>query len=79
MPGKLQATSLVIDMEDGNVVTALIAAVQELAGGVEIETARIISSRPLFPDECQFAVCTNRENANTVVQSIPGIDVFPVG
>ena len=79
MPGELQAASLVINLEDSNVVASLVAAVQELPSGVEIKTARIVASRPFFPDERQFAVCSNRENANAVVQSIPGIDVFAVG
>lgn len=79
MPGELQATRLVINLEDSNVVASLVAAVQELPSGIEIETARIIASRPFFPHECQFAVSSDRENANAVVQSIPGVNILSVG
>src|SRR5262245_1351251 len=35
-----------IDTEACDVVTTLIAAIEEFAGGIEVETARIIAPRP---------------------------------
>ena len=56
MAGEGEAAGLAIHPEDGDVVAALIAAIEELAGGVEIEAARIIPARPFFPDEGQVPV-----------------------
>ena len=50
MAGKVEAASFLIDAKDGNVVAALIAAIEERAGGIEVEAAWIISSRPFFAD-----------------------------
>ena len=46
MPRELKAATLAIHLEDGNVVGSLIATIEELAGGIEVEAARIISSGP---------------------------------
>ena len=48
MAGEREAAGLAIHPEDGDVVAALIAAVEEPAGGVEVEAARIIAPRPFF-------------------------------
>ena len=37
--GECEAAGLAIHLEDGDVVAALIAAIEELASGVEVETA----------------------------------------
>ena len=51
--GEGEAAGLAIHPEDGDVVAALVAAVEEPAGRVEGETARVIPARPFFADVCQ--------------------------
>ena len=53
MAGEVEAAGLAIHSEDGDVVTALIAAIEELAGGIEVEAARIVPACPFFPDKRQ--------------------------
>jgi len=48
MPGEVEAASLAIHLKDGNVIASLIAAIEELSGGVKVEAARIISAGPLI-------------------------------
>ena len=48
--GEGQAALFVIEAEDGDVVTALVAGVKELAGGVEVEAARVVPARPFLTD-----------------------------
>ena len=48
MAGEGQAACLAVHAEDREVVTSLIAGVQEPAGGVEIEAARIVPACPLL-------------------------------
>src|SRR5205814_321585 len=56
------------------VVGPLVAGIEELAGGIKIEAARIISTRPFVADKAQLAGFADRENANTVVQTIAGVN-----
>ena len=65
--------------EDGDVVAALIAAVEELAGRIEVEAAGIIASRPFLPEERQVAVRADGEDPDAVVQPVARIDESPVG
>ena len=51
MAGEVEAAGFAIHAEDGDVVAALIAAIEELAGGVEVEAARIVPACPFFPDD----------------------------
>jgi hypothetical protein len=44
--GEVEAAGLAVDAEDGDVVGPLVAAVEELAGGVEAETTWIVAARP---------------------------------
>ena len=67
MAGEGQSARFSIHAEDRDVVAPLIARVEELAGGVEVEAARIIPSRPLVADESQLASFANREDSDTVV------------
>src|SRR4051812_24278603 len=53
---KREAACFAIHAKDSDIVPALIATIEELAGGVEIEAARIAAARPLFPDVLQRAV-----------------------
>lgn len=59
MAGEFQASGLAIDLEDGDAVGSLVATVEELAGGVEAEAARIIAAGPLFLEERQVAFGTH--------------------
>ena len=79
MTGEFEAASLAVHPEDGNVVTTLIATIQELAGGVEVEAARIIPSCPFFSDKGQVAIGTNGKDSDAVVQPVARIDEFPIG
>ena len=56
MAGESETAGFAIHLEDGDVVAALIATIQELPSGVEVETARIIPSCPFFPQEREVAV-----------------------
>ena len=53
MAGEGEAAGLAIHAEDGDVVAALVAAVEEPAGRVEGEAARIVPARPFLADERQ--------------------------
>ena len=79
MAGEGEAAGLAIHPEDGDVVAALIAAIEELAGGVEVEAARIIPARPFFPDERQVAVWADGKDPDAVVQAVARIDEPPIG
>src|SRR6516225_2625837 len=72
--GEGEAAALAVHAKHGDVVTSLIAAIEELAGRVEVEAARIVPARPFFPDICQGAGGSHGENPNAVVQPIAGID-----
>ncbi len=50
MAGEVEAAGFSVHMEHGDVVTSLIAAIEELPGGVEVEAARIVPACPFFPD-----------------------------
>jgi hypothetical protein len=69
-----EAAGFVIHTEYGDVVSSLIAAIEELAAGVEVEAARVVSACPFFPDKCQCAVRTDRKDPDGVVQPIANID-----
>ena len=71
---KLRRTGFSIDSKDGDIVSTLIAAVEELAGGVEVEAPGIVAASPFVSDKGQIAVGTNRKNPHTVVQAVSGID-----
>ena len=56
MAGEVQATGRSIHAEDGDIVIALITAIEELSARVKVETARIISACPFFSEKCQDSV-----------------------
>ena len=78
MAGEFEAAGLAIYLEDGDVVTALIATIEVLASGIEVEAAWIIPSCPFFPYECEVAVWANGKDPYAIVQSIAGIDKLPI-
>src|SRR5262249_39610842 len=79
MAGELEVAGLASHPEGGDVVAALIAAVEEPAGGVEAEAAGVIPSRPFFADERQVAVRADGKDPDAVVQAVARIDESPVG
>src|SRR2546429_3659229 len=74
MASEGQAARFAIHAEGGDIVAALIAGVKELAGGVEVEAARVVPARPLLAHEGQPAVFADGENPNAVVQAVARID-----
>src|SRR5262245_39705458 len=79
MTCECEPSRLAIDPEDRDVVPALIATIEEVAGRVEIEAAGIIPSRPFFPDIRQVAVRAEGEDTDAVVESVARIDKSPIG
>ena len=79
MAGEVEAAGLAIHTEDGDVVGSLIATIEELAGGVEVEAARIVPARPFFADKCQRAVWADGKDPDAVVQPVAGIDKPAIG
>src|SRR5437773_9938225 len=74
MAGEDQAACFAVHAEDGDVVAALIARVKELAGGIEIEAARIVPTCPFLSDEGQFTGFADGKDPNAVVQTVARID-----
>src|SRR5438445_12888158 len=79
MAGEVEAAGFAVHTEHGDVVTALIAAIEELARGVEVEAARIVPACPLFPDIGQGAVWAYGKNPDAVVHPVAGIDKPAIG
>ena len=78
MAGEFETAGLAIHLKDGDVVTALIATIEELAGRVEVEAARIIPSCPFFPYEHKFAVLANGKNPDAIMQPVARINKLPI-
>lgn len=67
MPGKVETSGLAIHLEYGNVVGSLITAIEELAGGIEVETAGITPARRFFLDKAQRSVLSDGEYSDAVM------------
>ena len=78
MACKRQSAGFSVDLKNSNVVSALVARIEELAARIKVETARIIAARPFDTLERQFAVGTDGEDSNTVVKSVAGVDKFTI-
>src|SRR6185437_2239960 len=76
---KIEAAGRTIDPENRHVVAALIAAIQEGAGRVEGETARVVAARPLVGEPLQTTVSGDGEDADAVVQAVADIEELAVG
>src|SRR5262245_11864913 len=74
MTGKVETAAFAVHTEDGDVVTSLIATIEELADGVEIEASRIAPACPFFPDIGQRAFWTYGKNPDAVVEPVASID-----
>ena len=51
MAGEFEAARLAIHSKDGDAVGSLVATIEELARRIEVETAWIVPSCPLFADK----------------------------
>src|SRR6185503_1064334 len=58
---------------------ALVAAVKELAGGIEAEAARIVPTSPFLAHEGQLASFADGKNPNAVVETVARIDESSIG
>ena len=76
---KVEAAAVAIHAEGGDVVTPLIAAIEEVAGGVEVEAPRIVPACPFFADMLQRAICAYGKNPDAVVQPVAGVDKPAIG
>ena len=74
-----EAAGLLINVERGDVVAALVAAGEELAAGIEGEAAGIIAAGCSFADEGEVAVLSYGEDGNCVVHSVARVDESAVG
>src|SRR5262249_48103690 len=79
MAGEVEAPGLAVHAEHGDVVPALIATIEELAGGVDVETARVVPACPFFPDMGQGAVGSDGKDPDAVVQPVARIDKPALG
>ena len=74
MAGKVEAAGFVIHAEHRDVVSALIATIEEPAGGIEVKAAWIAAACAFFTDKSQDAVWPNGKNRDAVVQPVAGVD-----
>lgn len=79
IPREGQRSSLSIDAEDGDGISALIAGIEESSRGVNVEAARVIAASPLFPAESKSACGADGKPRNGIVQPIGGVKEFAVG
>src|SRR5690349_170916 len=79
MAGEVETARFAVHTEDGDVVPALIATIEELTTEVEVEAARIVPTCPFFPDVGQGAVGGYGKNPDAVVQPIARIDKSAIG
>src|SRR5262249_13034099 len=78
MAGEVEVPGLAIHTEEGDVVGSLIAAIKQLAGRIEVEAARVVPARRVFPDVGKRAVGSDGKNADAVVQPIARIDKLAI-
>src|SRR4051812_9310004 len=77
--GEREAAGLAVDAEDGHVVAALVAAVEEAAGRIKGETAWVVAARPFLADILHLTASADGQDANAVVQSIADVEELAVG
>src|SRR2546423_9803708 len=79
MAGEVEAAGFPVHAEDGDVVAALVAAIEERTGRVEVEAAGIVAARRLFADVSQRAVGARGKDGDAVVQPVARIDEPAIG
>ena len=77
--GEGKAAGFLVDVKRGDVVAALVAAGEELAGGVEGEAAGIVSAGCRFADEGEVAGLCDGEDGNCVVHPSAGVNEAGIG
>lgn len=76
--GEIQLPGAPVHLKDGDIVCPLVPAVQEITSRIETETARVISPCPFISHPGQFSLGTNRKDADTVMQTVTGVDKFSI-
>src|SRR5882724_776567 len=59
-----------VDTERGDVVTSVIARIQEAARGIDVDVARVIAPGPRLPDVPEPAGVADREDGDAVVHQV---------
>ena len=75
---QLPVFGVAVDAEDGHVVCSLVAAVEVVAGWIEVETSRVVAARPFFSDMGELAGIADFEDADAVVQTVARVDELSV-
>jgi len=78
LAGERQAAGARIDAESGDRIASLVAQVEIVARGVDIEAARVVASCPFLGDIRQLARRVDGEEGDAVVQAVGGIDDLPL-
>src|ERR1051326_722979 len=79
LPSEVESAASAIDPEGGDVVSALVAAIEELTGGIEVEAAGIVATGPFFGDEVELTVFGDGECSNAVVETVARVKETAVG
>src|SRR5262249_54871788 len=79
LAGEGELAGLLVDVERGDVVAALIAAGEELAAGIEREAAGVVAAGCGFADIREVAVLSDREDGNGVVHAVARVNEADVG
>ena len=78
LSGELQQSGHPVHLENGDMISPLVAAIKIVAGRIKTETARIIPSGPLVRDLSDGAIIANGKNPNAVMQSVARVNVLSV-
>jgi hypothetical protein len=79
MARKMEPSGRPIYTENRNIVSALIATIKKLTGGIHVEAAWIVPASPLFSLISQNSIRAYRKDSDTVIQSVTGIDKSAIG
>ena len=79
MARKMESSSRPIYTENSNIVSALIATIKKLTGGIHVEAAWIVPASPLFSLISQNSIRAYRKDSDTVIQPVTGIDKSAIG
>src|SRR5208282_6746544 len=73
IPREGQRSGLAIDAESGDGIAALIAAIEEISCGINVEAAWVITAGPGFSSEGERARGADGKPRDAVVQPIRGV------
>src|SRR5208282_4922183 len=74
LTGEPEGACFPVDSKGGNRVASLIAGVEETAGGIDGEAARIVAARPFFARERETSRGADGKPGDGVVQAVGGVD-----